>query len=47
MIKQVPVYIFKSPSGSPLKVPPPPIPDGSVAKTFNFTYGDHRLGRKQ
>jgi len=36
MIKQVPVYIFKSPSSSPLKVPPPPIPDGSVAKNFYF-----------
>jgi hypothetical protein len=42
MIKQVPIYIFKSTPGSPLRVPPPPreanhsIPDGSVAKTFYF-----------
>jgi hypothetical protein len=34
LIKQVPVPIFTPSPGSPLKVPPPPMTDGSVAKNF-------------
>lgn len=33
LIKQVPVYMFKSAPSSPHKVSPPPMPDGSIATT--------------
>ena len=36
MIKQVPIYIFKSAPSSPHKVPPPPILNDSVATTNSY-----------